>query len=34
VASPVTMVGRISEGLTDVGRIASGETLKIAEAAE
>ena len=33
-ASPVTVVGRISEGLEDVGHIASGETLKVEEAAE
>ncbi|MCA1848520.1 MAG: hypothetical protein LC704_05970, partial [Actinobacteria bacterium] len=28
-ASPVTVVGRISEGLDNVGRIKSGETLKV-----
>lgn len=32
-ASPVTVVGRISEGLTDAGNIASGEALTIEEAA-
>ncbi len=33
-ASPVTVVGRISEGLESVGRIAPGKNLKIEKAAE
>jgi hypothetical protein len=33
-ASPVTVVGRISEGLEDVGNIASGEALTVEESAE
>lgn len=33
-ASPVTVVGRISEGLENVGRIAPGENLKVEKAAE
>lgn len=33
-ASPVTIVGRISEGLDDVRRIESGETLKVEGAKE
>jgi uncharacterized protein len=33
-ASPVTVVGRISEGLEDAGSIASGENLKVEKAAE
>jgi hypothetical protein len=28
-ASPVTVVGRISEGLNDIERIESGETLRV-----
>ncbi len=33
-ASPVTVVGRISEGLENVRRIMSGENLKVEKAAE
>ncbi|MDQ3603473.1 MAG: cyclophilin-like fold protein [Actinomycetota bacterium] len=33
-ASPVTVVGRISEGLENVGRIAPGENLKVEKPAE
>ncbi len=33
-ASPVTVVGRISEGVETIGRIASGEKLKVEKAAE
>ncbi len=33
-ASPVTVVGRISRGLEDVGRVASGETLNVGRSEE
>jgi len=33
-ASPVTVVGRISEELENVGRITPGENLKVEKAAE
>ncbi len=33
-ASPVTVVGRVSEGLNDVERIKSGETLRVEGAEE
>jgi hypothetical protein len=34
VASPVTVVGRISECLADVGHIASGGVLKVEDTVE
>lgn len=33
-ASPVTVVGRVSDGVENAGRIASGENLKVEKAAE
>ena len=33
-ASPVTVVGRISAGLEDVGRVASGEALRVERSEE